>query len=596
MQIQNEYHGYFLKECIKKHEYGSVYRGQASEEVGSDVVIKIFAIQLLSIRERQRFLQETNLLDSLRHPALLPLREAGIDKGQPYLVRAYAPSGSLITQLSQQDNGIFPLATVMTILTRIGAAVTYLHQKQISHGAIKPENILFDEEQQAFLADIHLTSLAFRPVSQQITIVSEEFEQQSLVSLEQDDKKQSIQDDIYAFSTLAYELLTGYQPFASLNEQDAVLPSYWIPSLPKEVDAVFAQALSSHSEKRFSSTTLFVGALQHALRVSLQEDAVTRQLALLPQTSTKQLVLFQPQVKVQQAGVTGFTRQHALQYSFDQWRKLGSFFVSRSSLVRVVAPISRRQLLTKAQNGIFSHKLPFIILAVLLLLFSIFVPAFLFRLSSNSTSISLHKARNSAPIRHPASTAAGHVAITVPSIKHQNPTPTPAPLPTPIPTPTSVPTPIPPPLPVVVNAGFEFPSLNGDFEYAPDNAGWAFSNDCGIAGNGSDLTANISNAPWGVQVAFIQAHGTISQNISFAQGMYRISFMAAQRVDSDSTQSLEVLIDNTVIGTFTPVGRNYLYYTTFSFTVSPGFHTLQFKGLKGGAHNTAFIDSVAVIN
>jgi serine/threonine protein kinase len=566
MQIQTEYHGYFLKECIKQHEYGSVYRGQANEGTGPDFVIKIFNAQPLSMRERQRFLYEMNLLTSLQHPALLPLLEAGIDKGKPYLIRAYAPEGSLITQLFQQDGGTFPLPTVIDILTRIGAAVTYLHQKQISHGGIKPENILFDVDQKAFLADIHLASLysSTPPITPQLAITTEEGEQPTTA---QDDKKRDMQDDIYALSTLAYELLTGYQPFASINVHNAapVPPSHWTPSLSKDVDLVFSQALSPRSEERFSSATLFVKALQRALNLSSQDDEVKQVSTSLLQTSVKQLVLFQPQTEVRQAEATRFIGQQP----------------------------SHNRPFFKKQTSIFSIKWPLIVLAVVLLLTSILVPVFLFHLPSNPTATSMHKAQNQSPTQRTNSIAPNHVALKPTPVKHQEPTPKPTPIPTSTPTPNPTP---PPPMPAIVNAGFEFPNLNGDYEYAPDNSGWTFSNDCGIAGNGSDLTANTSNAPWGVQVAFIQARGTMSQNVSFAQGTYRISFLAVQRADSSSAQSLWVLIDNTVVGAFTPVGGNYLYYTTPSFTVSPGIHTLQFRGLKGGAHNTVFVDSVTVIN
>ncbi len=565
MQIQTEYHGYFLKECIKQHEYGSVYRGQASEGTRPDSVIKIFNAQALSMRERQRFLYEMNLLTSLRHHALLPLLEAGIDKGRPYLIRAYAPEGSLITQLFQQDGGTFPLSTVMDILTRISAAVTYLHQKQISHGGIKPENILFDVDQKAYLADIHLASIysSSSATVQQPAITAEEGEQQTT---NQNDKKRSMQDDIYALSTLAYELLTGYQPFTSTNVRDAapVPPSHWTSSLSKDVDQVFSQALSPRSEERFTSAILFVKALQHALNLSPQDDEAKQTSTPLLQTPMRQLVLLQPPPEVRLAEPTRFTGQQ----------------------------LSRARPLFKKQASIFSIRWPFIVLAVLLLLTSILVPIFLFHQPSSPTSTHIHKAQNRVSTTRANSIAPSHVALKATSVEHQEPTPKP----TPIPTPTPIPAPTPVPMPAIVNAGFEFPNLNGDYEYVPNNSGWAFSNDCGIAGNGSGLTANTSNAPWGVQVAFIQARGTMSQNVSFAQGTYRISFLAVQRADSSSAQSLWVLIDNTVVGAFTPVGGNYLYYTTPSFTVSPGIHTLQFRGLKGGAHNTVFIDSVAVIN
>jgi hypothetical protein len=56
-----------------------------------------------------------------------------------------------------------------------------------------------------------------------------------------------------------------------------------------------------------------------------------------------------------------------------------------------------------------------------------------------------------------------------------------------------------------------------------------------------------------------------------------------------------VEIDGTVVGTFTPADTNYSAYTTPSFTVTAGYHTISFVGLSpNGGDNTAFIDAVSV--
>jgi hypothetical protein len=151
------------------------------------------------------------------------------------------------------------------------------------------------------------------------------------------------------------------------------------------------------------------------------------------------------------------------------------------------------------------------------------------------------------------------------------------------------------PMPTITNAGFETPNLDGGFQYTPNGFGWTFNDSSGIAGNNSFITQNTDNAPEGTQVAFVETFSSIHQNVNFAGGTYRVSLFAAQRVSSSSTQSLSVLIDDIAIGTITPTGANYINYVTPSFTASTGIHTLQFKGLQGGIHNTAFIDAVAII-
>ena len=77
-------------------------------------------------------------------------------------------------------------------------------------------------------------------------------------------------------------------------------------------------------------------------------------------------------------------------------------------------------------------------------------------------------------------------------------------------------------------------------------------------------------------------------------GSYVLSFDAAQRGNyGTSRENFEVLVDGTVVGTFTPTGTRYAVYTTVAFTVTAGAHTITFQGLDSvGGDNTAFLDEI----
>jgi len=84
--------------------------------------------------------------------------------------------------------------------------------------------------------------------------------------------------------------------------------------------------------------------------------------------------------------------------------------------------------------------------------------------------------------------------------------------------------------------------------------------------------------------------------VSLAAGTYSLSFSAAQRGDGNySTQTVQVQVDGKVVGTFTPASASYTAYTTASFTVTAGAHTITFVGTDpdgGDKDNTALIDQV----
>jgi hypothetical protein len=148
-----------------------------------------------------------------------------------------------------------------------------------------------------------------------------------------------------------------------------------------------------------------------------------------------------------------------------------------------------------------------------------------------------------------------------------------------------------------VQGGFEAPNLGTGptaFQYQPTGTAWAFSTYAGVAANGSGFTAGNPNAPEGTQVAFLQGPSSVSQSVTFAGGIYTLSFNAAQRQNVQfSFQQLQVLIDGNVVETFTPGGTSYTAHTTPRFAVTPGSHTITIAGTDpDGQDNTAFVDGV----
>ena len=152
--------------------------------------------------------------------------------------------------------------------------------------------------------------------------------------------------------------------------------------------------------------------------------------------------------------------------------------------------------------------------------------------------------------------------------------------------------------PSIGDRGFEQVVVGaGQFRYDPTGSPWAFSGGAGISGNNSGFTSGNPPAPQGVQVAFLQGTGSFTQSVTgWAAGSYVLTFDAAQRGNFGvSRQNFNVLIDGSVVGTFTPSGTSYQSYSTVAFTVTAGTHTIKFQGLdSAGGDNTAFIDAVSI--
>gem|GEM_PF-3223135 len=144
------------------------------------------------------------------------------------------------------------------------------------------------------------------------------------------------------------------------------------------------------------------------------------------------------------------------------------------------------------------------------------------------------------------------------------------------------------------------------YQYSPKPSGqigtstWVFSidgssNRSGLTRNSTNYTSLNANAPAGTQVAFLQGTGSISQSMAFEAGSYTLSLSAAQRkmATAINAQHIGVFIDDISVGTLVPSSIDYLSYSTPSFTVTQGQHTVALRGLSGST-NTAFVDSVSI--
>ena len=153
--------------------------------------------------------------------------------------------------------------------------------------------------------------------------------------------------------------------------------------------------------------------------------------------------------------------------------------------------------------------------------------------------------------------------------------------------------------PTVGDSGFEtVPVGSGNYSYGPTGSNWTFSGSTGVSGNNSAFTSGNPAAPQGGQVAFLQQTGSFSQSVAnWAAGSYHLSFLAAQRSNQGtvSTEDFQILIDGVSVGTLAPSGTSYQTYTTTSFTVTAGAHSITFQGIDSSkGDNTVFLDNVTV--
>nr|HET6900971.1 serine/threonine-protein kinase [Ktedonobacteraceae bacterium] len=250
--------------------FGDVYLGQHIFFANRPpVAIKLLHTFLRSPKERDQFIQEAQLLNSLTHPHILPILDAGMHESLPFIVMEYASGGSLQDRIDQQPDQTFPVEEAITILTHIGEALHYAHQQNIVHRDLKPDNVLFNSKGEAMLADFGLAAI----LSSARTRDMGSGGTPAYMAPEMFEGKVSVKSDQYALGCIAYELVTGRKPFEveglpviAVQYQHAKVeptaPTQHNPRISSPIEQGILKAMAKDRANRHVDVRTFLTALQ----------------------------------------------------------------------------------------------------------------------------------------------------------------------------------------------------------------------------------------------------------------------------------------------------------------------------------------------
>ncbi len=252
---------------INSGAFGSVYQAQHIILRERIVAIKLLHAYLSSPKEREQFLQEAQFLEKLKHPYCLPIIDAGIHNGLPYVVSEYAMNGSLRNHLTRQSSHTLPMEEALTILTQIGQALQHAHQQNIIHRDLKPENILFNAKGDALLADFGIAIVLATSSVRQVDATGTP----AYMAPEQFRGMISKESDQYALGCIAYELFTGHRPFTAADfvaigflhaAEPPLAPTHYNPQLPIHTGQAILKAMAKQRADRYPDIAGFITALK----------------------------------------------------------------------------------------------------------------------------------------------------------------------------------------------------------------------------------------------------------------------------------------------------------------------------------------------
>ncbi len=261
---------YKLEATLGKGGMAMVYRAyQAS--VKRYVAIKVMAAEIADQPGFvERFEREAEVIASLEHPHILPVIDYGNADGVHYLVMRYIEGGSLEDRMRRKP---LSLGECSRLLGQMASALDYAHKHGVVHRDLKPNNVLLDSAENAYLTDFGIARLA--QSEHKLTATGSVMGTPAYMSPEQAlGRPVDARSDIYTLGVVLYEMVLNKLPFAGDTPAALIFqhvyeqptpPRQIRPDLPDSIALVLNRAMAKNPDERFQSAMELADAFADAV-------------------------------------------------------------------------------------------------------------------------------------------------------------------------------------------------------------------------------------------------------------------------------------------------------------------------------------------
>lgn len=254
---------YFLLRLLGQGRFGEVYLAEDKNDNNARVAVKVLRTNLDQNNVRE-FVNEARAF-RLKHPNIMSIKDFGVEKDLSFLVMDYTPNGNL---RQRHVVGIpLPPEIIVSYVKQIAAALQCVHDNNLVHRDVKPENMLVGKNNEILLSDFGIAtpSYSWNPANPQ-----EPFGTLVYMAPEQIGAKAVRASDQYSLGAITYEWLTGTPPFLGTMQEVVVKhlkvspPSLRakVPGISPELEQVVLRALRKDPAQRFTSVSAFALALE----------------------------------------------------------------------------------------------------------------------------------------------------------------------------------------------------------------------------------------------------------------------------------------------------------------------------------------------
>ena len=202
----------------------------------------------------EKFLSEARTLASFNSmTGIIWVKDFFYENNTAYIIMEYV-EGINVKEYVRQNGEMKP-AKVLEVMRPILLSLEKIHKLGVIHRDISPENIVINQEGNAYLVDFGIT----RPYTGEDFKTITVFFKRGYAAEEQYREKgeQGPWTDVYAICATMYYMLTGVQPVESAqrNIKDVLVPlsSYQKLSIPENVQRAVKKGMAVEASKRYAT-------------------------------------------------------------------------------------------------------------------------------------------------------------------------------------------------------------------------------------------------------------------------------------------------------------------------------------------------------
>lgn len=246
--------------CIKEYFFKDYcFR----DETTFEVKVHSETGKILFDKFKEKQIEEAKILSEVHHPYIVNVLEVFEENNTAYIAMEHIDGCSLKSMLSTMN--VLPEEKVLKYVSQIGQALTFVHQKNILHLDIKPNNILIDKHDNARLIDFGVSKRY--DIEEQEACTTTLTLSKGFASIEQYDNEGMLNfspcPDIYSLGATMYNLLTGEIPVESILRatKPLVKPSELNKLISEKTETAVLKAMRVNPIDRYRSVQAMIDDL-----------------------------------------------------------------------------------------------------------------------------------------------------------------------------------------------------------------------------------------------------------------------------------------------------------------------------------------------